>query len=62
MHVIFSNGMTSTLFHTIYMKNGGEKFKGEIVEEDLDAVVGLSEEDTFSQVSSRDIVLLFNLQ
>ena len=40
----------------------GKKFKGEIVEEDLDAVVGMSEEDTFSQVRSRDIVLLFNLQ
>ena len=31
------------------MKNGGKKFKGEIAEEDLDAVVGMSEEDTFSQ-------------
>ena len=35
---------------------------GEIVEEDLDAVVDMSEEDTFSQVSSLDIVLLVNLQ
>ena len=26
----------------------GKQFKGEIVEEDLDAVVGMSEEDTFS--------------
>ena len=40
----------------------GNKFKGEIVEDVLDVVVGMSEEDTFSQVSSQDIVLLFNLQ
>ena len=40
----------------------GGKIKGEIVEEDLDAVVGMTEEGTFSQVSSRGIVLLFNQQ
>ena len=34
----------------------GKKFKSEIVVEDLDAVIGMSEEDTFSQVSLRDIV------
>ena len=40
-----------------------EEGKDEILEEELDAVVGMSEEeDTFSQVGSRDIVLLFNLQ
>ena len=57
----FSNGMTSTLVHKIYMKNGGKKIQDEIVKEDLDAVVDMFEKETFSQVSLRDIVLLFNL-
>ena len=31
------------------------------MKEDLDAVVDMFEKETFSQVSSREIVLLFNL-